>query len=567
MSIAEEIKSRCNIVDVISRTIDLKRTGVNYKGLCPFHNEKTPSFIVSDEKQYFTCYGCGASGDVIEFIKKYYNLDFMEAVKRLASEYNIDISEFMYDKESDKAELYEINRLAALFFYNSIKKDDNPALKYLNARGIIAQAVKKFGIGYADKEWDSLKTFFEESNVDQEKAIKLGLLSKSKGKVFDKFRNRIIFPIINTSGKVVGFGGRAISDELPKYLNSNESVIFKKKNNLFGLNLAKRDINNNEFVILVEGYMDVISLFMYGIKNVVATLGTALTKEQAIMLRRYSENVVLAYDMDDAGIKAAMRGADILYETGCNVKVVSLRDKKDPDDYVKTYGKESFLKLIDQAKPSVKYKLDLIKKENDMKSTEGRLAFLKGAVLILKTLSPIEAEEYIKWLAKESGISEGAIRSEVFDKKIKAPVSEIKYKPDYFPALERNLLSLMLFDSKYIDLIKEFETVFETENGIKIFHVICNNRNNDLNSIKENLTEQENNVLSSILKTPLTVETAKNVYEDCVTFIETVEKQKREAEIIEELSVLDDEKDKEMIMKLSEELIYLQKEKLKERNR
>ena len=299
VNIVDEIKSRCNIVDVIGRVVPLKKSGSNFKGVCPFHNEKTPSFVVSETKQIFTCFGCGATGDVIAFVKRYYNLEFRGAVEMLAREYGISL-DGAFRSNRNKDELYEINRQAARFFYKAMREKSNKGYTYMKNRGISEETMNKFGIGYADDGWTSLYDFLGAAGVAEKKMLELGLISKSKDRCFDKFRDRVIFPIINTAGKVIGFGGRIIGDGEPKYLNSQESGIFQKKNNLYGLNLARKDVSREDSIVLVEGYMDVVSLYQAGVRNVSASLGTALTENQARLIKRYTRNVVLSYDSDQA---------------------------------------------------------------------------------------------------------------------------------------------------------------------------------------------------------------------------------------------------------------------------
>ena len=273
----ENLKSQIDILDVVGQVVDMKRTGANYKGLCPFHQEKTPSFYVSESRQYFTCFGCGASGDVISFVEKYYNMEFPEAVEKLADQYGIELKKS--GGGEDRSEYYEINRLAAKFFYESFTGKPNRGYSYMKNRGITPRILKKFGIGYADEQWDSLYQYLRSQNVPEDKMEELGLISRGRnGKYYDRFRSRVMFPIINTGGKVIGFGGRAISSEdNPKYLNSPESRVFQKKNNLYALNTARQAGGKEGYIILVEGYMDAISLYQSGIHNVAASLGTALT--------------------------------------------------------------------------------------------------------------------------------------------------------------------------------------------------------------------------------------------------------------------------------------------------
>ena len=317
----ESLKNQVNIIDIVGRCVPLKRAGSNYKGVCPFHSEKTPSFVVSEQKQIFTCFGCGASGDVIEFVQRYYNLDFNEAIEKIAGEYGITLEKNAYN---DRREIYyKVNKMAAGFFYRAFTERANKGYAYMKRRGISPAVLKKFGIGYADEQWDSLFRYLQSQGVDKKIILELGLASESRGKCYDKFRDRVIFPIINTAGKVIGFGGRAIdSRDNPKYLNSPESRIFQKKNNLYGLNISRQSAGKAGYIILVEGYMDVIALYQSGVENVAASLGTALTENQAKLIKRYTKDVVLSYDADGAGRAAALRGIEILKSEDCKVKVL-----------------------------------------------------------------------------------------------------------------------------------------------------------------------------------------------------------------------------------------------------
>ncbi len=370
----EDLKSQLNVVDVVGRVMPLKRAGSNYKGVCPFHNEKTPSFVVSEQKQIFTCFGCGATGDSIEFVKRYYNLDFNEAIEKLAAEYGITVKRNNFGEDREK--YYEINKLAARFFFRAFSEDENAGYRYMKNRGLDDATLRKFGIGFADEKWDSLYSYFKEQGVDEKVLLELGLISESKGKYYDKFRNRVMFPIINTSGKVIGFGGRAIGDDTPKYLNSPENKVFQKKNNLYALNTTKQDIGKDGFAIMVEGYMDAISLYQGGVRNVIASLGTALTENQTKLIKRYTKNVVLSYDADSAGQNAAMRGSEILSKEGCRVRVLHVTEGKDPDEFIKKNGREAFLRLIDGALPYIDYKLNYVKKDMDLNTDEGKIDYI-----------------------------------------------------------------------------------------------------------------------------------------------------------------------------------------------
>ncbi len=418
----EEIKTQNNIIDIISKYVPLKKSGRNYKGLCPFHHEKTASFMVSEEKQFFHCFGCGAAGDVISFIMKIENLDFVQASTLLGERVGIYLDNFLTNKQekeeiSRKNKIYEINREAALFYYNHLWNGKNNGLNYLYNRGLKDHIIKKFGLGYALRDWEDLNQYLLNKGYDQELIYAAGLVigKKKKDGYYDRFRNRVIFPIFNVIGKVIGFGGRAIEDIMPKYLNSPETPIFNKGNNLYGLNFAKNQIRSKKQCIVVEGYMDVISLYQRGIKNVTASLGTALTEKQADLLKRYAEEIIIAYDADAAGQTATLRGMDLLKEVGCHVKVLRLSQGKDPDEFIKKRGKEAFSNEINQALSLIDKKILLAKQANDLKTVEGRINFVKSITEVLKQLkSPIEVDAYIKKIAEESQISIEAIKYEVY---------------------------------------------------------------------------------------------------------------------------------------------------------
>ncbi len=583
-NIIDEIKNRCNIVDVIGRHVTLKKTGSNYKGICPFHKEKTPSFVVSDTKQIFTCFGCGATGDVIEFVQRYNNLDFPGAVERLCEEYGIEIKNSNFRKEQDKTALYEINREAATFFYRAFTKMPNPGYEYMKRRGMDSETLRKFGIGYADGEWDSLYQHFIKKGINPQTLLELGIISQSKEKYYDKYRNRVVFPIINTRGKVIGFGGRILGDGEPKYLNSPESPVFLKKNNLYGLNLTRQDINKENYVILVEGYMDVISLYQQGIRNVVASLGTALTENQAAMMKRYTENVILAYDADTAGQTAALRGLDILHKAGCKVKVLHISDGKDPDDFIKKNGKEEFLKLIQKAMPYADYKIYLLRQRLNLHTTEGSVEFLQETAKILGELSPVEADIYIKKIARETNISEGAIRLEINgnnNSKIirtsnETPVWDSGRMRQYDESvigfgtmLEKNLIKLMLQKSSYVNRIKSYEKVFQSPSAYKIYELILSEYKEDeeidIKKVEDSLEAEENRLLRDILENIQLADKEEQVFQDCLQSIEEAGLTKREHEIIQIISMLDDEKDRDKIEALTIEMMKLRKGKTNDR--
>lgn len=443
--IIEEIKTKNDIIDTISRYVQLKKSGQNHMGLCPFHKEKTPSFSVLEEKQFYHCFGCGETGDVIKFIMKIENVDFVEATTLLGERVGIRIEENVESKKekeelSRKNRICELNREAAMFYHSNLYGGQSKGLAYFEKRGLKPDTIKKFGLGFADDSWDDLIKYLSLKGYEMEIIKEAGLIVKKKEShgYYNRFRNRIMFPIISAAGKVIGFGGRTIDDSLPKYLNTPESPVFSKGNNLFGINLAKKELGNEKRIIIVEGYMDVISLYQNDIKNVVASLGTALTKNQGRLLRKYADEVFLAYDTDSAGQTATLRGMDVLNEEGCQVKVIHLSDGKDPDELVSKKGKSAFIKEMDNAYSFIDYKIFLSKKDNDLSTVEGKIKFVKSITEVLKTIkSPVVADAYINKISLDTDISANAIKTEIYgnDKRgfldNQIPLNTGKYRSKY----------------------------------------------------------------------------------------------------------------------------------------
>ena len=571
VNIVDEIKSRCNIVDVIGRVVPLKKSGSNFKGVCPFHNEKTPSFVVSETKQIFTCFGCGATGDVIAFVKRYYNLEFRGAVEMLAREYGISL-DGAFRSNRNKDELYEINRQAARFFYKAMREKSNKGYTYMNNRGISEETMNKFGIGYADDGWTSLYDFLGAAGVAEKKMLELGLISKSKDRCFDKFRDRVIFPIINTAGKVIGFGGRIIGDGEPKYLNSQESGIFQKKNNLYGLNLTRKDVSREDSIVLVEGYMDVVSLYQAGVRNVSASLGTALTENQARLIKRYTRNVVLSYDSDQAGQNAAMRGIDILYREGLRARVLRVFDGKDPDEFIRKNGRGAFYDLMDNALPYGDFKLEFAKAGYDLDDEQQKLDFLRDAVGILQSMKPVEADFYIKKLSADTGISEGAIRFEYSgnnsqEKKMSAGIetsTDLKDYEEQMPLVEQDMIKLMLLDEKFVHLPDDIsDKAFRSTAGINIHRNLLaaddGQRPFDINRLKDLLDEDAVQALDMINSKIIPQGREDSIYNDCIDRIRLNELKKQENEIITRLSMADEDENGEEIVKLTKQLMDIQK--------
>lgn len=356
---ANQIKESSDIIDIIGEYVDLKRAGSSYKGLCPFHNEKTPSFTVDKKKQLFHCFGCGAGGDVVSFIMQKEGLSYPESLEFLANRAGINLIYQNNPGENKyKNHLYDINKDIMMFFYKNLLTNKAPQ-DYLVKRGLRSNIVNTFMLGYAKDSWDDLLNYAKSKGYKEEDLLSLGLIAKSKnGNYYDKYRNRVIYPIIDIYGRVIGFGGRAIDDAMPKYLNSPESEIFKKRYNLYALNNFKKQ--NKRDLILVEGYMDVIALNNWGIDIAVASLGTAFTLDQAKLAKRYADNIYVCYDSDGAGIKATQRAIDIFNQADISVNIIELGEGLDPDDFVRKYGKEAFIDKMDKALDQYNYRYNQI---------------------------------------------------------------------------------------------------------------------------------------------------------------------------------------------------------------
>ncbi len=416
--IIEEIIEKNDIVEVVGDYVKIARKGKDYFGLCPFHREKTPSFSVVPSKQIFYCFGCGKGGNVINFIKNIENVEFIDALKMMADRASVQLPESTDGNERQKSgyikKLVEINTEAARFFYSNIK--DNPGCDaeiYIKNRKIKEGTAVRFGIGYSQESWDSLLKYLKEKGYEEKDIEAAGLILKSKkGTYYDRFRNRIMFPIIDIRNRVIGFGGRLIAGEGPKYMNSPETPVYNKSTSLYGINMAKN--SKAEKMIIVEGYMDCIALHQAGFSNCVASLGTALTIKQARMLKKLVPEVIIAYDMDQAGRNAALRGLDMIANLNCSVKVLEIPDGKDPDDFLKRNGNTAFGQLIDKSLPLVEYKAKLLREKYNINERDGRLKFLNGvAKAIAQVTNAIEQEMYIKRISSDYSISKEALETEV----------------------------------------------------------------------------------------------------------------------------------------------------------
>ena len=413
----EEIRSSNDIVDVISKYVTLKRSGRNFFGLCPFHKEKSPSFAVSPDKQIFHCFGCGAGGNVIHFISKIEGLDFKDTLELLANRVNIELPT-LDNLEDDKtarlkSKVYEINKIAAEFYHENLYKPTSKiAQEYIKKRKLDNRTLKAFLIGYAGN-FNELYLLLKQKGYTEEEMLASSLVKRTEnGGYMDSFRKRLMFPIQDVRERVIAFGGRVLDDSKPKYINSPENIVYSKGRNLFGLNVAKK--HDTKKIVIVEGYMDAISLYQRGITNVVASLGTAMTEAQGRLLRRYSEQVILGYDADGAGQAAILRGMEILQNLGCDIRVLQIEGAKDPDEYVLKYGPERFQKCVDNAISLVEFKVKVLLKELNIENTNDKIKFLNEIAKILaKVTNQMEREIYVDKIAKEYKISKEAIYAEV----------------------------------------------------------------------------------------------------------------------------------------------------------
>ena len=414
----QELQDKIDIEQVISSHISLKRRGKNLVGLCPFHNEKTPSFTVYPESRSFYCFGCGAGGDVISFVRRMDNLDYVEAVKSVAQMAGMSMPEDGYDDTlaKQRRRLLEANREAARF-YNACLMDpkNKDALDYFLKRGLSINTVRRFGLGYAPNEWRELINHLKSKGFTEHELVLANLARRSdkngRANYYDNFRNRVMFPIIDLRGNVIAFGGRVMDDSKPKYINTSDTMVYKKSNGVFAMNLAKNN-NDNKF-ILVEGYMDVIALHQAGFTNAIACLGTAFTNEQANLLSRYAEEIIICYDNDEAGKTATQRALGVLGKTGLKLRVVSMEGGKDADEIIRKHGKERFADLLRGASNKTEYRLLEERNKYNLATDDGKLRFLMAATQILATCGSIEQDIYATRLSNELGVSVESIKAQL----------------------------------------------------------------------------------------------------------------------------------------------------------
>lgn len=462
----DEIRNSLDIVEVVEEYVKLERSGKNYRGLCPFHSEKEPSFTVSPHKQIYHCFGCNEGGNMFNFLMKFLNINFPQSVEILADKAGVELPKKSVSKEDKKEnKIYRINKLAAKYYYRQLKSS-HKARKYLHSRGFQRNILEKFGIGYAPEGWSNVIDFMDKKGYSGEVLEEAGLvIPREKRGWYDRFRNRVIFPIFDISSRVIGFGARAMNNSTPKYINSPETKVYSKRKHLYGLNFAKNEIRKKDEVVVVEGYTDVLSLYQNGIKNVVSNLGTALTKQHIRGVRRFTDNVIVIYDSDEAGKLASLRNLDLLIEEGARVKLTCLPSGKDPDDYVGEFGKKKMLKIIAGSKDLIDYKLDILNYKSNSKNIHKKKEIIED---ILSTIGKVN-DSVVRsgYLNRLSDISATGIEERILREKLNEVMNSFnKYrdkdkiklnidKDKKISNTEKLLLRGMLESEKAINLVKE----------------------------------------------------------------------------------------------------------------
>ena len=582
----EEIRQNNDIVDVISQYVHLKRSGRNFFGLCPFHNEKSPSFSVSPDKQIFHCFGCGVGGNVYSFLMKIEGINFIEAVQTLAERANIVLPTLENSadsaKEELKAKVFKVNEYAADFYHKNLYKPEaKMAQEYVKKRKLTNGTLEAFQIGFSGKFNELYQELKKQGFQDQE-MLESGLVNRNeRGQYIDRYRNRLMFPICDARGRVIAFGGRVLDDSKPKYINSPENVVYSKGRNLFGLNVAKK--GDLKKILIVEGYMDVISLHQRGITNVVAPLGTALTEQQGWLLRKNAEQIILSFDSDEAGLNAKIRAMDILQNMGCDIRVLQMEGAKDPDEYIIKYGNARFSNLIEKAISVLEFKVKLLKRDLNLENINDKIKFLNEiAKLIAKIDNTIERELYIDKISREYQISKEAIYAEVNKltyaseksektlEKTQVPVIhkkvEQKIIPESVKRRENTVLSILLTGKlEFYEILKQNIQVedFKDELNQKILKKLYEEfqkSNNNINSILDNLTEEEQNRITEIMAVDYGIQDMEKAIDDIIQNYERDKLNERKMEIIELLdSGVEDSQKRELEKELNNIIISLAK--------
>ena len=547
-----ELRMRCDIEQIISSYVPLRRRGKNLVGLCPFHNEKTPSFTVYPETESFYCFGCGAGGEVISFIRRIENLDYVEAVRFLCERAGMNMPEDGYDSSmaQKRKRIYEINREAARFFHDTLFSPEGKAgLDYYKSRGYNKKTLVRFGMGYAPDDWRKLLFHMKEKGYSYEELYEANLANRSEknGKIsyYDNFRNRVIVPIIDPRGNVVAFGGRVLDDSKPKYVNTSDTPVYKKSLGVFGLNFAKN--SKEKSLILVEGYMDAVSLHQAGFDNAIACLGTALTNEMAHLLARYTDEIILSYDADEAGQKATQRAIGIFSSIGMKLRVLQLSGGKDPDEILKKYGPERFRNLIDGASNDIEFELLKAKKDFDLSTADGKMKYLtKACEILADTGDSIAQDVYASKLASELDVEKQTVTVRIGQLRRRKSYARQKQK---FSAIEqktltetnreavksgkpirvikagKRIISSLYKNPDFFSLLdgKIDEKDFSDETTEKIFTVLCGKIKNgdslDFNCFAESLTDTEMSEFVGLVRSADGLAATKKEFSDCINVI------------------------------------------------
>ena len=581
--IIDDVRQSNDIVDVISQYVRLKRSGRNYFGLCPFHNEKSPSFSVSPEKQIFHCFGCGVGGNVFTFLTKIEGINFVEAVQLLAERANIQLPTLENNvdsaKEALKAKVYKVNEFTAKYYHENLYRPESKiAQEYIKKRKLSNETLKSFQIGFSGK-FDELYKELKKQGFEDREILESGLVNKNeRGQFIDRYRNRLMFPICDARGRVIAFGGRVLDDSKPKYINSPENIVYSKGRHLYGLNVAKKyDIKKR--LLIVEGYMDVVSLHQRDIHNVVASLGTALTQQQGYLLRNNTEQIILSYDSDEAGQTAKVRAMEILQNMGCDIRVLQMEGAKDPDEYVIKYGNARFQNLVDKAISVIEFKVKILRQSLNLESTNDKIKFLNEiAKLISKIDNSMEREVYIEKIAKEYDVSKEAIYAEVNkltyreskDEKVlgktKPVVRHIEKKEsdnvsEATKRRENTVLAILLSGDRNIyEIIKQNITIqdFKYEIDKKIAEKLYEefeNGNSNINSIIDNLSEEEQNHITMIMAEDYGIDDIEKAIDDIIQSYEKDKLNERKLEILELLESPNEENQKKELEKELNDII------------
>ena len=555
-SFLQELKMKTDIEDVISTYVTLKRRGATLVGLCPFHNEKTPSFTVYLATQYFYCFGCGAGGDAITFVKKIENLDYLDAVKTLAQRAGLQMPQEGFDDSLSKRRrrILEMNREAARFYHSVLLSPEGKVgYDYYIGRALSAATINHFGLGFAPNQWDALLKHMRAKGYQPAELVDAGLARKGQKGYYDNFRNRVMTPIIDVRGNVIAFGGRVLDDSKPKYINTGDTLVYKKTNELFALNFAKD--SKEDALILCEGYMDVIAMHQAGFTNAVAGCGTALTTEQVRLISRYAKEVILTYDADEAGQKALQKAMTLFDQTDVKVRIPALVGGKDPDEIIRTYGRDKFKGMLEGASNETEFRLLALRRQYNLATTQGKIDFIGGALQILATLPPVEQDLYVSRLSEELGVERQNMKVQLQD--LVARQGNRREKREFNRIVQENmrktaretmatdaslrklraedrLISLLLRYPDCSRLCKDFDPQWLTPGfAQRVFTLILQRLENgdgtELMDLRDRLTDDEMGRLSGIIARGGESADAKQEFSDCLQTIRAEQQKKQES--------------------------------------